>query len=250
MSQSWKKQLSGLYEAPEPRRKTEFLQKLNYPKSTLWEFVMTQAGYIHKYVWIFSVVLVFGVAAAGKYMAWEEACNEGTFPVLGCISSVMPILVLLLTLETFRSEVYGMDELEQAAKHNLPEILLVRMGLIGAVDLLIIGAAVPVVVRYDGLNAMRAAVYLLVPYLFTCVLSFAIQRKKRGRGGVWYSILASVIVCIGQFFFSFREGVLYEEKNFSFWVAVLFFIGIIVGIQIREIRKNREEYGWNLYLTE
>lgn len=246
MNRSWKKQLRGLYEAPEPQGKTEFLQKLNYPKSTFWEFVMTQAGYIHKYVWIFSAVLVFAVAAAGKHMMW----GEEAFPVVWCISSVMPILVLILTLETFRSEVYGMDELEQAAKHNLPEILLVRMGLIAAVDLLIIGAVIPVVVRYDGVSAMRAAVYLLVPYLFTCVLTFAIQRRKRGRGGIWYSMLASAIVCMGQFFSVFRDGVLYESKNFFLWVMVLIFTGIIVGIQIREIRKNREEYGWNLYLTE
>lgn len=246
MRRSWKKQLSELYEAPKPRQKTEFLRKLNYPEATFWEFVMTQAGYIHKYVWIFSSLLVFVVAAAGKHMVWEE----GTFPVLCCISSVIPILVLILTLETFRSEVYGMDELEQAAKHNLPEILLVRMGLIAAVDLLIIGAAVPVVVRYDGLSAMRAVVYLLVPYLLTCVLTFAIQRKKRGRGGIWYSMLASVIVCVGQLFLSFVDGMLYEERNFFLWVAVLLFMGVIVGIQIREIRKNREEYGWNLYLTE
>lgn len=246
MNRSWKKQLRGLYEAPEPQGKTEFLQKLNYPKSTFWEFVMTQAGYIHKYVWIFSAVLVFAVAAVGKHMMW----GEEAFPVVWCISSVMPILVMLLTLETFRSEVYGMDELEQAAKHNLPEILLVRMGLIAAVDLLIIGAVIPVVVRYDGVSAMRAAVYLLVPYLFTCVLTFAIQRRKRGRGGIWYSMIASAIVCMGQFFSVFRDGVLYEAKNFFLWVMVLIFTGIIVGIQIREIRKNREEYGWNLYLTE
>lgn len=246
MNRSWKKQLRELYEAPAPQRKTEFLQKLNYPKSTFGEFVMTQAGYIHKYVWIFSAVLVFAVAAAGKHMVW----GVKAFPLVWCISSVMPILVLLLTLETFRSEVYGMDELEQAAKHNLPEILLVRMGLIAAMDLLMIGAVIPVVVRYDGLSAMRAAVYLLVPYLFTCVLTFAIQRRKRGRGGIWYSMLASAIVCMGQFFSSFRDGVLYEAKNFSLWVMVLIFTGIVVGIQIREIRKNREEYGWNLYLTE
>lgn len=246
MSRSWKKQLRELYEAPEPRQKTEFLRKLNYPKASFWEFVMTQAGYIHKYIWIFSAVLVFAVAAVGKNMVWEGKA----FPVLWCISSIMPILVLLLILETFRSEVYGMDELEQASRHNLPEILLVRMGLIAAVDLLIIGAAVPVVVCYDGLSAMRAAVYLLVPYLLTCVLTFAIQRKKRGRGGIWYSVMVSVIVCMGQFFFSFKGGVLYEERNFFLWVAVLLFVGVIVGIQIREIRKNREEYGWNLYLTE
>ena len=172
------------------------------------------------------------------------------FPVLGCISSAMPILVLLLMLETFRSETYGMAELEQAAKHNLPEVLLVRMGIVAAVDLILIGAAVPVIVRYDKLSAFRAVVYLLVPYLFTCLLALEIQRRKRGRETVWYSILVSVFSCGINAFSHIMEGIMYEENRFFLWVIGLCLMGIIVAIQIRTIRKSREEYGWNLYLTE
>lgn len=247
MSRLWKKQLKELYQVPEPQRKTEFLQKLDYPKSTFREFVMTQAGYVQKYVWVLSVLAVGIAIAAGECMA--KGNEREVFPVLGCISSAMPILVLLLMLETFRSETYGMAELEQAAKHNLPEVLLVRMGIVAAVDLILIGTAIPVIVRYDKLSAFRAAVYLLVPYLFTCLLALGIQCRKRGRETVWYSILVSAFAC-GVNAFSPIMRQLYEENRFFLWVAALCFMGIIVAIQIRTIRKSREEYGWNLYLTE
>ncbi len=246
MNQRWKKQLKELYQVPEPQRKTEFLRDFNYPKSTFGEFVMTQAGYVRKYVWILSVLLVGVATLVGEHTA-EYA---EVFPVLWCISSVMPILALILILETFRSEVYGMAELEQAAKHNLPEVLLVRMGIVAVVDFLLIGATVPFIVRYDGLGVFRSVVYLLVPYLLTCVLTLGIQRWKRGRETIWYSIIASVFICGINLFSQLREGMLYEEKKFVLWVAALFLMGSVVAMQIKAIRKSREEYGWNLYLTE
>ena len=246
MKRSMKKQLQGLYQAPEPQQKAVFLEKLNYPKATLWEFMGTQAGYIHKYVWILSAALVCGAVMAGGHM---KGGGE-LFTVLWYVSSVMPVLALLLTLETFRSEQYGMDELEQTTKHNLPEVLLMRMGIVGAADFLLIAATIPVIVRYDGLGVFRAAVYLLVPYLLTCLLSLIIQRQKRGRENVWYSILASVIVCAVNIFSKAMDGILYEEKWFIFWVLALLLTGAAVAVQVRIIRKNREEYGWNLYLTE
>lgn len=245
-NQLQRKQLKALYQVPEPQRKTEFLRKLNYPKSTFREFVMTQAGYIRKYVWILSVLLVGAAILAGEHTSGYAEI----FSVLWCISSVMPILALILMLETFRSEVYGLAELERTTKHNLPEVLLVRMGSVAAVDLLLIAAAIPVVVRYDGLGVFRSAVYLLVPYLLTCVLTLGIQRWKRGRETVWYSIMASVFVCGFNLFSHLRDGMLYEEKRFVFWVAALFLMGIVMVIQIKAIRKSREEVGWNLYLTE
>lgn len=246
MNRLWKKQLKGLYQTPEPQRKTAFLQELNYPKATLREFVLTQAGYIRNYVWILSVVLVCGAVMIGTQMPNDMEI----FPMLYCLSAIMPVLALLLVLETSRSEMYGMDELEQTAKHNLPEVLLVRMGSVAAVDFILVGMAVPAVVRYDGLGVFRVAVYLLVPYLSTCFLALGIQRRKRGRESVWYSIVASVFICMLMLFSQLWKGMLYEEKKFLFWVIALLLLGVMLVIQIKEMRKNREEYRWNLYLTE
>ncbi len=246
MNQSLKKQLKELYSVPEPVGKDSFLKKLNYPKSTFREFLLTQAGYIYKYVWILSAVLVFFAAAAGAHVV-----NRGiAFPVLWCVSSVMPVLALILVLETFRSERHGMDELEQASKHNLPEVLLVRMGVIAVTDIILIGAVVPVIIRYDGMSFFRVAVYLLVPYLFTCFLTLCIQRRKKGKETVWYGVLVSVFTGGSNLTSYFIGGLMYEEKRFFFWLLAFILLGAASARQIKKIRKNREEYGWNLYLTE
>lgn len=246
MKRSWKKQLKELYQVPEPQCKAAFLQELNYPKATRGEFMVVQAGYIRKRVWILSAVLIFAAVLAGEWMQGVVMA----YPVLWSSSAMMPVLALIMVLETFRSEMYGMDELEQSARHNLPEVLLLRMGIVGGVDFLLIAAAVPIIVRYDGLSFLRVSVYLLVPYLLTCFLALCIQRWKRGRGAVWYNILASGFISGVELLSPAMKELLYKEKQFTLWVAVLCSLGIAIVIQIRRIKKDREEYQWNLYLTE
>lgn len=246
MKRSWKKQLKELYQVPRPQRKAVFLQELNYPKTTTWEFIRVQAGYIRKRVWMLSAILILAAVLAGEWMQG----NVRLFPVLWSVSAVMPILALILVLETFRSEMYGMDELEQSTRHNLPEVLLVRMGIMGGVDLLLITTAVPMIVWHDGLNFLRAAVYLLVPYFLTCFFALCIQRRKRGRGAVWYHILTGIFISGIELLSPIMKELVYKEKQFSRWVIALCLLGIAIVVQIRRIKKDREEYQWNLYLTE
>ena len=246
MERSWKKQLKELYQAPKPQRKAVFLQELNYPKATKREFIMVQAGYIRKRIWTLSLVLILAAVLAGEWMQG----NVRLFPVLWSVSAVMPILALILVLETFRSEMYDMEELEQSTRHNLPEVLLVRMGIMGGVDLLLITAAVPMIVWHDGLSFLRTTVYLLVPYLLTCFLALYIQRWKRGRGAVWYYILTGIFISGIELLSPVMKDLVYKEKQFSRWVIALCLLGIAIVVQIRKIKKDREEYQWNLYLTE
>jgi len=63
MKSDLKEQLRQVFDAPDSRRKEEFLQNFNYPKATYREFVFHQIGYIRKRVWGFSLVLLLSVFA-------------------------------------------------------------------------------------------------------------------------------------------------------------------------------------------
>ena len=241
-----KKELGQLYPAPAPVKKEEFLKGFHYPKATKREVIVTQIGYIHKCVWVASFLLVLAAVVLG-----ESLFREGTScELLWSLSAVTPVLAVLVVTETFRSGVYGMAELEMAARYNLPQILLIRMGVIGAVDLLLILFGVPFVVQKGTIGYIRAAVYLMVPYLCTCVLALWVEKYKKGRETVWYCLICGFFVCgINLLSMEFQE-IIYDTEKFYIWMLLFVLSVVLLARQIRCIRQEVEEWKWNLYLTE
>lgn len=240
-----KKEMRQLYPAPAPQRKGEFLRELSYPKSGPLETIAVQIGYIRKFVWILSLLLVAAALAFGNGY-WQSAEDYG---VLWCVSAVMPLLAALAVTETFRSGVYGMAELEMSAKHNLQQILLIRMGAIGGADFLLIISALPFLVRYERISIFRGAVYLMTPWLCTCALAFQIEKYAKGRDGVWYCCALGLFFCgIGLAAGNFQETV-HGNGAFYVWLIVFFAFAAILAKQIWQICHEAENWSRSLFLA-
>jgi hypothetical protein len=240
-----KKEMRLLYPAPAPQRKEQFLRELSYPQSSPLETIAVQIGYIRKFVWILSLLLITSALAFGNSY-WQQAEDYG---MLWCVSAVTPLLAALAVTETFRSAAYGMAELEMSAKHNLQQILLIRMGAIGGVDFLLIMAALPFLVKKEQISMFRGAVYLMAPWLCTCVLAFQIEKYAKGRDSIWYC-------CALGLFFSgislgtenFQETV-YGNEAFYLWLIVFFVFAAVLANQIWQICHQAEKWNRNLYLA-
>ncbi len=238
-----KKELRQLYPAPAPGRKEEFLRKLPYPRTGPIETIAVQVGYIRKSVWLLSLLLAAAALAYGEHYGQ----SAGRYGMLWYFSAVMPLLAVLAVTETFRSAAYGMAELEQSAKHNLQEILLIRMGAVSGVDFLLILSALPFLAQKEQISLFRGAVYLTVPWMCTCVLAFQIEKYVKGQDSVWYCCaLGLFIIGIGLTAGRFL-GTVYGDGKFYAWLIALLIFAALLARQIWQIRHEIEEWDKNLY---
>lgn len=232
-----KKALQKAFEAPAPVGKKAFLKKIRQPSIGQAEFMLWQACYIRKWVWIISAA-VFGAALVlGLWIKRE---------MLWTISALMPFVALAAVTEKARSEVCGMAELEMASRFSLQSVLMARMGIVGMSHLILLCALVPVAYRSDAVTFVQAGVYLLVPYLLTSVSGFWIVRRIRGREGLFGCLSAAVLVSGMYFVFEYRYTELYMAQYFPWWVMAL---AVLLAAAVREFEISfhlkKEEPVWN-----
>ncbi len=234
-----KRELKGVYPAPAPEKKEEFLKGLPFPGTSPVEILAVQIGYIRKSVWLLSLLLVIAASWAGEYLLQGNSQEKLWF-----LSGVMPLLAVFVVTETFRSGTYGMAELEMAARYNLPGILLIRMGALGGGNLLMIIPGLLFLVRQENSSLLRGAVYLLVPWTCTCVLALQIEKYVRGRESMWYCCSCGCFLC--GFMLLCRE-IYFDSEKFYLWPIVLSAAVIFLIRQIYQIRHETEVWKQNLY---
>ena len=238
-----KKEMQQVFQAPAPQGKEEFLKGFPYPKARRIETLRVQIGYIRKATWALSLLAVALAFLAGQ----EFRQDSGRYGMLWCLSAAMPLLAVLAVTETFRSSVYGMAELELAAKYNLPQVLLMRMGIMGGADIFLMLLGVPWIVQDEGLSTFRAAVYLIVPWLGTCTIAFQIEKHVKGREGIWCcTVFALFLCCAALLGRNFWEHV-YGNGAFYFWLAALAVFAANMANQIWQIRCRAKGWKQNLY---
>ena len=90
MDEKLKKALWDAFEPPAPKQKEAFLKRIPQPGISNLSFVLSQAGYIRKYVWGISAVL-FGTAFMGAHMFGKD--------VMWGISALLPFAAVSVVTE-------------------------------------------------------------------------------------------------------------------------------------------------------
>lgn len=178
-------ELRILFRAPAPTRQEEFLAGRPRQSISHGAFVLVQAAYIRKWVWVLSVA-VFGVLVGGA-ARWQQE-------TVWIAAGMMPFLALLAAQEHMRSTMYNMTELELSTRFSVKSIVLARMGLLGSLHLLLLILVLPLLVLYGQAGIVQTGVYLLVPYLMTTFLSMACARRVRGRESFYLCLGIAIIV--------------------------------------------------------
>ena len=236
ISKEMKKMLQTAYEAPEPLRKEKFLKKLPKAQISHMEFMLLQAAYMKKWVWIVSV-LVLGIALKSASLLERN--------MLGVFSALMPFIALTVTTENTKSAAYGMEELEMVSRFSLRSVVLARMGILGGVHFVLICCLIPVSLQNQIYGPLQAGVYLTVPYLLTVIPGFMAARRIHGKESGYACAGIAVIVSV-IFITQGSNGVIYREKYFSWWLAAFFVLIIMLGAEWRRTIKETEELAWNL----
>lgn len=243
MSKKIKKYLKELYTAPVPLEKEKFLKKLaleiadrELDGNSYGTFFQSQIRYMQKY----NVVISLG-------LFWLTLARAGRMDpdILWTISAFVPFLALSAVLEGKRSVRYGMEELELASRFSLKFIIMARLIILGAGDMLLLGGILPVILMMGKEKVLYAGFYMLVPYLLTAFLSLYLTRKTRGKEAFYLCFFAAVLVSMGFVILRNSYMQFYELPCYWKWAAAGIVFLVLTGRECITLLKESEEYSWN-----
>ena len=237
MKKKWKKELKQAFEPPAPMRKKEFIKGLESPCIGFFKFMMIQTGYIRKWVWFVSAFTFFTALAGAVVLSAD---------VLWWVSAWMPLLALTMVVESGRSESYAMAEMEMATRFSLKSVLMARMGILGAENLLLLCLLLPIGLCNNVLYPIQAGLYMLTPFLLTAFTGLSIMRRFRGREASY--LCAGVAVCIGFSVIFLRNSMprLYGEDYLLWWSAAAAALCIGTVKRYHQFIDRMEDFIWNL----
>ena len=221
MKQKLINELKMVFEAPEPERKRAFLRQMNLRQVNMGYMIYTQISYISKMEWILSL-LVCGVTVC---MSWYLKTV-----VFSTVLALMPFLAVAGVSESVRPVIYGMDELEMAARFSLKSIILARMAIIGTENL----ALAFLSAWFMEGRLLWTTLYLLVPYLITAYGSLFIVKSIPGRDGIYICMIFSAIISFGAHMGSMKCIWIYQEQFQLLWMAAFIVLAVM---SLREGRK-------------
>lgn len=244
MSKKLKETLKTAFDAPMPIRKSEFLLSVNFPKSTRFDFLLAQIGYIRKRVWIVALLAIIPAL-----MILFSGITENVLGLVWVVSSLLPFIALMGITEIARSASHNMAELEISCKYSFSHVILARLGIIGFTNMIMFTVVIASFRMVGGVDVLRLGTYLFVPFLLTCSLSLFALNRLRSKESAYICGGISCFVSICNAFISNQYRSALSNEYMMFWV-IAFCVLLIwtVGEIIKLIRKT-EEYQWNSSLT-
>ena len=241
MNKKLKSHLQTVFDAPTPTRKEEFLQSINFPKTSYFDFILGQIGYIRKRVWVASCLLVLALL-----LGLQAYTNYESLHFIWIVSSILPFVSLLTITEIVRSSSHNMSELEMSCKYNLADIILVRLGTLSCFNAVILGLII-FLLRYEfDFMIFRLVVYMLVPFILTCSLSLFIINHFSSKETSYICCATSCSLSMANVIFSTQYKIAFLDEYLFFWGLALIFLMVWLVTEIMKLIKKTEELQWNL----
>lgn len=242
LKKALKNELKHAFDTPPPARRDEFLDRLEYPRAGRVDLVISQMGYIRKRFWVLSVLLFAGTLAS-LYFCGAPAS------LVWILSSTLPFISLAGISEIARSATYKMEELEMSCKYNLLEISLVRLGILGAANFILLGGILFMLSGKTSFGLVRLGLYLFTPYLLTCYGTlFAVNRLK-SRETMYVCGGVTGFVSIMNALLRMQVRDVYAENYLLFWAAAFIAFVALSAKETAKLISETEELGWNSSLT-
>lgn len=233
--------VKSAFEPPPATKKESFIQGINYPKSTYWDFICCQIGYIRKRVWVLSVLLL------GLFVLLASFENDPTefLGLIWVISAFAPFLALLFVSELARSTSYNMAEMEMTTRYNLGHILFARMGILGGANLLLLLIILPIAALKAEANIIATGLHLLVPYLLSCAFSLFILNKIDHKDVTYYCGGISCTVSVIYAVLLSTKHFLWSDTFIFAWFLVFIVLLSMAIIQAVKLIKKTGDIQWN-----
>ena len=145
-------------------------------------------------------------------------------------------------IEAFKAQFHGVYELELVTVISGKRALFARLAAVGIINfppMMFIAVLMKVTV---GVEIVRGALVILIPYLLTMILCMEIERFEWARRSTFSFLIPVLLVTI---------LVNFEVGDVSFLTlsvrALLIIFVALVAVQAFELKKfsNMEDYAWN-----
>lgn len=126
----------------------------------------------------------------------------------------------------------GMLELQMTARHSLHEILMFRLMVSGAVDLLAFTAGTAVMILWKDVYLWQIFLYAWVPYNLMCLGCLAVLNRKNDENALPYCMTWGIAIVFVMIVFKGYQ--LFEVRNAGAWMM----LGTVSALGvIRETKK-------------
>lgn len=242
------KDIKQFFDAPPPKRKTDFLMSLSKMKRSQSKFIINQIRYIDLSFWIASLfcILIEVLIIVMSLVSLEQ--TDASFQMskenLWLIFSLLPLFTMLSSVELFKSFIHHTDEIEKACVYNLEELFLARIIIIGAFNVLILALLALTLKIIDPAHYLEMILYLLIPYLISGNVNLWILKRMRSKEGKSVSIIMTLFIGLLSFFLKTDYPQIYSSAYSVQWMSLLVITLVLLGIQIHHlIHKRRTIHG-------
>lgn len=221
------------FEAPKAVEKRQFIRSLPIQRVSNFKLLCTQAKYIRKRTWMLWGLVFVLTAFVSNTLSKES---------MWVLSALMPLLSMTVISESSRAENCGMAEFELSTRFNLKTIVLARLIILGAADLVLMCMAS--LFADGGISA--SAFYIFCPYMLSAVAGLFIYRKTQGSGALYLSTGVSFLIAGLEMLFN--EDILKFYQNSGEGERLLIF-SLLTAALVREGYKRikeTEELKWSL----
>lgn len=158
------------------------------------------------------------------------------------IPAFTPLFALAVIPPLMRSQFYKMGEMEAVTRASNVEILLAKLILAGAANLIGITVVLGLILyaRQSGGGLGQMILYGLVPYL-VCISTILRLIRLQRREKLSVCAIATIGFCAGWMILANRMPQIYETSATGVWILLLFVFAGFFGREIRFMMETKRE---------
>lgn len=214
------------------------VQELNW-----YTRIFNQFKYISPLLWV-AQLLAFGLCL---FIISQINSDTEITPVLSSISFIVAFIGVVGFPELCKSFSYQMWELEQSSKYNLRQIVVIKLSIIGIIDLIVVLIISVLTSVQTAMPVWEMALYLFVPFNLTCIVSFFVIKLTRNKSSSFpvfftsFGVSYIILLCVNRFS-------LYQSVSIPIWAILCLATFITLMIKVVQFIKGIERGGllvWN-----
>ena len=199
-----------------------------------------QLRYISPLFWIWQIVVFLGV------MFLAVAVPKGEMFAGELLYYTGPLVGILAYPEMFRDLFYDMSEIENSCKNNSAALFVMRLLLVGAMNLLLLTLlAVVISTAWDD-SLLRTVVFGLTPSLWINLITLPLLRVARIRRRIGALVLSSCLTAAWMICSMKLRPLEMEFGSMLLWAAALAMASILLGAELGMLIKEQRDGGENI----
>lgn len=238
MDKKLRQTLKQTFTAPPMRQRERFINSIAYPKAKFSDVLISQIGFIRKRVWVLFAV---GVVLAFSYTSFIDVPEN----IITVISAILPLFSVCTITEIYKSIACNMEEMELTCKYNLPKIILMRLGILGTVNFVMLIFCIMCADR-SNFGALRNTIYLSVPYLLSNCISFLIISKIHSREIIYICSVVCGSISIFMMIVNSNYQFIYKVDFTLIWIITCILLAGLLVYTLANFIKSQEELRWSL----